>query len=360
MTVTGESTSKRKRVAVAMSGGIDSSVAAAILVDQGLEVIGLTAHMWQADARYCSLEAVNQARQVACCLGINHYVVNASHVFSRDVIDPFVAEYARGRTPSPCVICNQMVKFGLLLERAAQFDCVDLATGHYARIEQRDGYYHLLRARDHGRDQSYFLHRLSQRQLAHSIFPLADLIKQKDVEAYARERSLPITPRSESRDLCFVPDGKYSRFVESRLPALNKTGQITDKSGRALGKHEGIHRYTVGQRRGLGIASAEPLYVTRLDAQHNVVEVGPHEQTLGPTCCLEDVHWIAGHPPANNRLYNLRIRYRHEGAPAHIRRIEDGRVRVDFLTPQFAITPGQAGVFYDQDEVLGGGWLTVP
>jgi len=347
----------RKRVAVAMSGGIDSSVAAAILVDQGLEVIGLTAHMWKENSRCCSEEDVKGAQKVAWFLGIRHYVLNASEVFSKNVVDPFVSEYMQGRTPSPCVVCNQMIKFGFLLARAMQFDCTALATGHYARVEQRGGFYRLLKAKDCARDQSYFLHRLSQRQLAHSIFPLGDWIKKKDVVAYTRNRSLPITPRKESRDLCFVPDGEYGQFVEGRVPEAKKKGRITDTNGRDIGTHEGIHRYTVGQRSGLGVSCSVPLYVTHLDAQENVVEVGKREEAFAQTCFLEDVSWIAGRPPENNRLYDLRIRYQHDGVPARIHHVGDSCVRVDFLAPQFAVTPGQAAVFYDGDEVLGGGWI---
>ena len=348
---------KSGRVAVAMSGGLDSSVAAALLVDEGREVIGLTAHMWKEGSRCCSVEDVKHAREVAWFLGIRHYVLNASELFNRDIVDPFVTEYLEGKTPSPCVTCNRKIKFGFLMTRAVQFDCSFLATGHYARVERTNGHYHLFKAKDRTRDQSYFLHRLSQRQLAHTIFPLADYVKEEDVRSYARRRSLPLTPRKESQDLCFITNGQYSQFVEARSRDAGTTGAIIDQDGQELGTHEGIHRYTVGQRRGLGVASTKPLYVTRIDAQRKTVEVGPRESTMTQTCILQDINWISGYPSDTDRTFDLRIRYRHEAAPARIQKREDGSLQVNFLTPQFAVTPGQAGVIYDGDEVLGGGWI---
>lgn len=347
------------KIAIAMSGGTDSSVAAAILVEQGFDVIGLTAHMWKDGSRCCSVEDVENARKMAWALGIEHYVLNAEELFNTHIVNPFIEQYLQGRTPSPCVICNEKIKFGFLLTRAVQFDCDALATGHYARIEEKNGQFHLMKARDAAKDQSYFLHRLSQRQLAKIIFPLADMIKKQDVLPYAQENSLPITSRPESQDLCFVPDGEYGRFVEQRAPQACKTGSIVDTVGKQIGTHEGIHTYTIGQRRGLGVSSADPLYVTHLNPDSNTVEVGPREKTMGQTCFIRDVHWIAGHPPSEQKSYGVRIRYKHEAAPARIENIGDNQMRVDFNSPQFAITPGQAGVIYDDNEVLGGGWIDV-
>lgn len=347
----------RKKIAVAMSGGTDSSAAAAILVEQGLDVIGLTAHMWKDGSRCCSVEDVERARKVAWSLGMEHYVLNAEEMFNTEIVDPFINEYLNGRTPSPCVICNQKIKFGFLLTRAIQFDCAALATGHYARIEERNGQYHLLKARDQSKDQSYFLHRLSQKQLAHISFPLANMIKKEHVIPMMREKSLPNTSRSESQDLCFVPDGEYGKFVEKHAPTASKAGKIIDTTGKIIGTHNGIHNYTIGQRRGLGIASTDPLYVTDIDPVQNIITVGTREHTKKQSCALTDVNWIAGSPPSKTKDCTVRIRYRHEAAPARIEHLDNNRTLVTFQEPQFAITPGQAGVIYDGDEVLGGGWI---
>jgi tRNA-specific 2-thiouridylase len=345
------------RVAVAMSGGIDSSVAAGVLVDLGFDVIGLTAHMWKDGSRCCSIEDVERARKVAWFLGIKHYVLNACEVFEKEVVNPFVDDYLHGRTPSPCVICNKKVKFGFLLTRAVEFDCSALATGHYAGVERRNGDYHLLKAKDRDKDQSYFLHRLSQRQLAHTLFPLSDVMKKGDTMAYVEKKSLPVEQRKESQDLCFVPDGHHEVFVEKRCDRLLKRGVLKDADGRELGTHGGIHKYTVGQRRGLKISSPVPLYVTRIDAEQNAIEVGPRDQVMKQECRLEDVSWISGGCPDDGGRYRVRIRYNHQEAPATLEFSSDGGVGVRFEEPQFAITPGQAGVIYDGDEVLGGGWI---
>ena len=345
------------RIAVAMSGGMDSSVAAALLVEQGHEVIGLTAHMWSDGSKCCSAEDIKQAQQVASHLGIRHFVLNVDDKFEREVVAPFVAEYLRGRTPSPCVLCNQKIKFGVLLDRAIELDCAGLATGHYARVEAINGAYHLYAAKDKTRDQSYFLHRLSQRQLAHCVFPLASLTKRGDVVAHARRKALPLSSRGESQNLCFVADDDYGSFVEAHSPVPPREGPIINSRGEKLGTHKGIHLYTVGQRKGLGIQSAEPLYVTALDAEANTVRVGSRDETAAGSCLVRDVFWISGTPPASSATCQVRIRYRHEGASADLRLDSDGSVEVHFREPQFAITPGQAAVFYDGDEVLGGGWI---
>jgi tRNA-specific 2-thiouridylase len=345
------------RVAVAMSGGADSSVAAALLVEQGYEVVGLTARMWKDGSRCCSLEDVERARKVCWKLGIRHVVVNALDAFSRCVAERFAADYIRGRTPSPCVVCNELVKFGLLLDRAIQFGCDRLATGHYARIICKDGLYALERARDRTRDQSYFLHRLSQLQLARILFPLADLLKQEDVLPYARRQELPLTSRGESQDICFAPKGRHHEVVEAFFPSAPRSGPICDITGKRLGTHEGIHRYTIGQRKGLGLTTGAPLYVTRISAVDDTIEVGTRQEAMTQTCLVEDLHWIAGHSPNVGRTYDVRTRYRHPPAPAHFAPLGDGRVRVKFEEPQFAVAPGQAAVFYDGDTVLGGGWI---
>ncbi|WP_372807078.1 tRNA 2-thiouridine(34) synthase MnmA [Pontiella sp.] len=341
-------------MAIGMSGGTDSSAAAAMLVDQGYEVIGLTAHMWKDGSRCCSLEDVERARKVCSYLDIRHYVVNAQDIFTDKIVDPFVEAYASGRTPSPCIYCNSFVKFGFLMDRALQLNCDHLATGHYACVQRwADGKYHLLAAQDANKDQSYFLHRLSQKQLAFLLFPLADLPKPA-VKAYSEERGLPIVPRGESQDLCFVEEGKLPDFVERRDPSVIKRGEIRDPDGKVVGHHDGLHRFTVGQRGKLGIALGERMYVKRLDQENNVVEVAPRPGVMKSVCTLSDIHWISGEAPAGELVCEVRPRYRSNGATATVK-VADGTVVFD--EPQFALTPGQAAVFYQNGEVLGGGWI---
>lgn len=349
--------SNGKRVAVGMSGGTDSSAVAALLVDQGYEVIGLTAHMWKDGSRCCSLEDVERARKVCSYLGIRHYVVNAQEIFSARIVDPFVDAYSSGRTPSPCIFCNAFVKFGFLMERAVQLNCDYLATGHYARVEQRDGKYHLRCAADPAKDQSYFLHRLNQRQLAHILFPLASMTKP-EVKAYSDERGLPIIPRGESQDLCFVEEGRLPHFVEQRNPEVKQQGEVRGPDGKVVGYHDGLHHFTVGQRGGLGVALGERMYVKRLDAKNNVVEIAPRPDVLRQQCRLGEVHWIAGERPADQEIrLEVRPRYRHQGGTATLKMRDDDNAELFFDEPQFALTPGQAAVFYQGDEVLGGGWI---
>ncbi len=272
-------------------------------------------------------------------------------------MDPFVEAYAAGRTPSPCIQCNAFVKFGFLMDRAIQLSCDHLATGHYARVaKSADGNWHLLCAKDPDKDQSYFLHRLNQRQLAFLLFPLAEMRKE-EVKAYSAERGLPIVPRGESQDLCFVEEGRLPEFVEQRAPSVAKRGEIRGPDGQVLGYHDGLHRFTVGQRGKLGIALGERMYVRRLDKESNVVEVAPRPGVMASECTLADVHWIANVPPEGDLHCEVRPRYRSGGARAVVASHSDGTVKVVFDEPQFALTPGQAAVFYKKDEVLGGGWI---
>ena len=344
------------RVAIGMSGGTDSSAAAAMLVDQGYEVIGLTAHMWKDGSRCCSFEDVERARKVCTYLGIRHYVVNAQELFANKIVDPFVKEYADGRTPSPCIHCNSFVKFGFLVDRARQLNCDHLATGHYARVEARDGKYHLFCARDPKKDQSYFLHRLDQEQLGFILFPLADMPKP-EVKAYSDKRGLPIIPRGESQDLCFVEEGKLPDFVEQRDPSVIKPGEIHDQNGNVVGTHTGLHRFTIGQRGKLGIALGERMYVKQLDKENNVVVVAPRPGVMKSECTLTDIHWISGEAPASDLHCEVRPRYRSNGSTATIWISNRRDAVVIFDEPQFALTPGQAAVFYQDGEVLGGGWI---
>lgn len=346
-----------KRVAVGMSGGTDSSAAAAMLVDRGCEVIGLTAHMWKDGSRCCSLEDVERARKVCAYLDIRHYVVNAQEIFTERIVNPFVEEYVAGRTPSPCIYCNSFVKFGFLMDRSVQLSCDFLATGHYARVQQRDGRYHLLCARDPKKDQSYFLHRLNQKQLGFILFPLADLPKS-EVKAYSDRRGLPIVPRGESQDLCFVEEGKLPDFVEQRAPSVGRKGEIRDQHGAVIGTHEGLHHFTVGQRGGLGVALGERMYVKRLDKENNVVEIAPRPGVMQAECRLVDLHWISGTAPDSEEMYcEVRPRYRSKGAMAKVCLCADSSASVLFDDAQFALTPGQAAVFYAGEEILGGGWI---
>jgi len=344
-----------KRAAVGMSGGTDSSVAAALLVEQGYEVIGLTAHMWKEGSRCCSMEDVARAQKVCAALDIRHYVVNAQDRFEENVVSPFVDEYATGRTPSPCISCNQFIKFGFLLDRAVQLDCQVLATGHYAQIEERGGEYHLLRAEDLKKDQSYFLHRLSQKQLAHISFPLGGWNKEK-VKQWSADHDLPIVPRGESQDLCFVEEGKYAEFVERRAPQVKKKGQVLDKDGNVLSEHEGIHRFTVGQRGGTGVATGERVYVRDINSEENTITLSPREDVMASGCVVTMPTGFPGNSPAGGN-YSVQPRYGHGGASATIKKVSDTEFYVLFDEPQFALTPGQATVVYSDTEVLGGGWI---
>lgn len=347
------------RVVVAMSGGVDSSVAAALLAEEGHEVVGITMHLAGDASRCCSLDDADDARRVAERLGIRFFVANYTDAFRREVIEPFADAYLAGRTPIPCVACNRRFKFRHLLERAQALGADSVATGHYARIETdpAGGRRRLRRAVDRAKDQSYFLFDLDQDQLARIRFPLGGLTK-REVRERARALGLATAEKAESQEICFVPDGDYARVVESLRPgSLPGEGEIVDGAGRVMGRHGGVHRFTVGQRRGIGVASAERLYVTGIDAERNRVVVGPEDALDAAGAVLEGVSWIAGAPPAAPRRADVRIRYRHEGVAARLEPQADGRVHARFEAPARAVTPGQAAVFYDDDEVLGGGWI---
>lgn len=347
------------RIAVGMSGGLDSSVAAALLQDAGHEVIGLTLHLFKDGSRCCSLEDVQRAREVCHHLGIRHYTLNAVELFESTIIMPFVEEYAHGRTPSPCILCNQHIKFGILHTRARQLGCSHIGTGHYVRIRSHDGHWRLYRAKDANKDQSYFLHRLSQEQLARSLFPLADWDKGK-ARAYAQSRGIPVSVsgKPESQDLCFITEAGPAPFVEKYRPDLRSEGIVRNAAGEPLGTHRGIHHYTVGQRKGLGIAAGKPMYVKEIDPVTQTVFVGFRNEVRDHACRVENVHWIAGQPPARDLPLTIRLRYRHPGVSCRITPLDNNAVKVDFEEPQFAVAPGQAGVFYAGDEVLGGGWIS--
>ena len=341
-----------------MSGGLDSSVVVALLVERGYDVIGLTLHMFREGSRCCSIEDVDRSRRLCDELGIHHSTVSVIEYFEDTIIKPFVDEYLRGRTPSPCVLCNQFVKFGALQDRALQLGCSHVATGHYVKVEYRDGRYRLLRATDQRKDQSYFLHRLSQDQLSRCLFPLESMTKD-DVAAYSLEHDLPVsrTSKRESQDLCFVADDGHGAFIDERRPELKRSGDIVNEAGTALGAHAGIHHFTIGQRKGIGVAAPTRLYVQAIEPESNQIVVGERADLFSRTCRVQEVHWIAGGPPAASFACGCRLRYRQPAARADIHVEDDASVRLHMEEPQFAITPGQAAVFYDGDIVLGGGWI---
>jgi tRNA-uridine 2-sulfurtransferase len=347
----------KQRIAIAMSGGIDSSVAAALLQEQGNEVIGLTAKLWPDGSRCCSDEDIRDAQRVCDFLTVPHYVVDLHEAFQEEVINYFVSEYARGRTPSPCAVCNRQIKFGLLMDKLTALDADHMATGHYARIaKDSKGVSHLLTGLDTKKDQTYFLFDLSQKQLARTLFPLGEMTKEQ-VRQYAGKKRLPVTKRPESQDLCFAEAGEHYRIVEQFLPNAVHPGDVVDEKGKKLGTHQGLHRCTIGQRRGLGIASGKPLYVADIDAAKNTVTVADKSSLLKKTALVEKINWITGSHPSRSFPATMKIRYNHAAAPSQIKPVGGHSAVVTFDEPQFAITPGQIAAFYEGDELLGGGWI---
>ena len=349
---------KGERVVVAMSGGVDSSAAAAILKKEGYDVIGVTMRLWTEDGslpslrrRCCSLEEAEDARRVCQVLDIPFYVLNFEVQFRTYVVDYFCREYLRGRTPNPCLACNRNIKFDLLLNRALALGADYLATGHYARIERSNGGYLLLKATDLAKDQSYVLYTLGQRELEHLLFPLGSYNKSQ-ARQLAQEMGLPVWNKAESQEICFVTDGDYHNFLAAR--ELQQPGDIVDIEGKVLGKHKGIGFYTVGQRRGLGLASREPLYVLSIEPQKNRVVVGSNEQLLCSELCASEVSYVSGGLSQEPINVTAKIRYKSPESRAVL--YPQGRkARIVFEERQRAITPGQAVVFYKGDVVLGGG-----
>jgi len=350
------------RVVVAMSGGVDSSVAAAMLVEAGADAIGVTMRLSEGGSRCCSLEDADDARRVAEKLGIRFYVANYAEAFRREVIQPFAAAYLEGRTPIPCVACNKNFKFDHLWERAKVFGADRVATGHYARLthDPQTGEARLYRGLDRQKDQSYFLFSLEQSQLRAASFPLGELQKD-EVRARARALGLATAEKPESQEICFVPDGKYAEVVERLRPEASRLrGHIVNQEGQVLGDHAGVHHFTVGQRHGLGISSDRRLYVLRIDPRRQEVVVGDAEGLDQKWAAVEQVNWISGQAPAGPLQVRIQVRHRHDAALAEVRAEEGGRASIRFEEPVRAVAPGQAAVFNDADlneEVIGGGWL---
>lgn len=354
----------KTRVVVGMSGGVDSSATAALLLEQGYDVVGITLKLWpqdcvsRAEDKCCGPQAVMDARAVCHKLGIPYYLIDEAAEFQTRVIQYFADEYKAGRTPNPCVMCNQNLKFGRLLSRADQLGAQFIATGHFARVETSDSGRTLLRrGRDLRKDQSYFLFSLRQEQLARAMFPLGEKTKS-DTRDVARHCQLKTADKEESMEICFVPDNDYGKFLQQAKLVEKHAGEVVNLQGEVLGHHDGIEFYTIGQRKGLGISSAKPLYVLELDPATNRVIVGDDSALERDSFMVDRCNWIAFEQPSSEFEATVKIRYSHPGTPATISPIANGRAEVRLHAPQRAVTPGQAAVFYQDDLVLGGGWIS--
>jgi len=347
---------------VAMSGGVDSSVAAALMLDQGYDVIGVTLKQWEGEngemplAGCCTVSDSEDARRVAAQLDVPYYVLDYVDEFTEKVVDHFGEMYAAGKTPNPCIECNRRVRFNVLLERTAALGCDVLVTGHHARIRHDDAGYHLIRAVDGTKDQSYVLHMLSQQDLTRVRLPVGEMTKTK-VREYAAQMGLRTAAKPDSQDLCFVTEGSYRDFIRSRFPEAARPGPLVSSDGSVIAQHEGMVNFTIGQRRGLGVALGERRYVVDIEPTTSTVVLGTREELLAAGCIVEDVSFIAGGPPASAAI-SVKIRYRSEPVAATLTEASGGSWQVRFDQPQLAVAPGQAAVFYNDNEVLGGGTIS--